>query len=1088
MSCDDDDSIRPRPIGSRTTLGSTTALRSLVRSLLFDPQHVDDVVQEVWVAALRNAPKNPENVRAWVTTVVKRFIHREQRTQRARTERERVTAKIEALPSVAEFAEQESTRRMVVDALLALDEPYRSVLQQRFFDEKPVREIAREMQVPRETVKTRIKRGLSKLRAKLDHVHDGDRQTWQLALIPLGVRPSRIGASLVAAASAWSYRSVFAFAAAAGTLVLGLFALAMAISGDASREATNTAVAKQPEFPEARSSRAASDLSTSRRSSNDTETKDVANTEPFLGVRVVGRAVDSLDNPVEGAKFVLTVEPTRAGSLPSNTRLSWSEITRYTNADGRFECEGDVARGYVYRIIADAAGYCPMTYPLPDVADGKTIDLGKVVFVRGGSIEGSMVDRHGKPVDRGWSIDLYWVGNRLPSNGFPKPRKLSSADMVNGTFSFPNLTPGVWRLDIAFAGRPPEMYKTYSVRAREVETFGFRYLGIPAHEEIVIHFTVDGRDRFGSFFPPSTAYRAIGQDDCEYEAEYSRAELRDWIRFHVPPRQRYRIELNDERFEPWTRDGVEPGHKIEAVLVPNSAVELHVEDPTGKPCENYALSVRVLDLGRTFRLPIGRQYVPLTELGAPKRDGIFVLPRCAAGGYMFYVQADGAATAAVRVDGLEPGERRTVKVKLTRVAQLAGRVVSDDASFDISQCQVGLFRELDDRLPRMIRPVFTGWPKYELAGEAQKWMQPDAAGRFEFGDLSEGVYRIIAFPRGESSGVLSKPIHVTADVKSEEVVLTMPERAVLEGTIVAPNGFSFEGLRVEARIGREVKPIDEWSWIPSQYPRIAGRDYIEFRKPSRRPDLTLRTTVKADGTFRFGSLGAAEIELFLLPAVERRHRSTGPRMANGWYLGKVTSTGVGTVRRRFEAHDRLPRLIDLRVRTPNAPAAGAKVRVFGEGDRQVPEASGVVDPDGYVRGLRLSPGTKHLQLEGRERVWTYDAEHPLEIDARDGAEYAVFLPLSEHWITFVDQIGEVRPDHPVYLQQLHPTRRKFRPRIMFSERDGRLKLELAAGRYFVRSATLKAGNPFVEGDIPDNDILVWTENGPKEPEFVLREN
>jgi carboxypeptidase family protein/sigma-70-like protein len=51
--------------------------------------------------------------------------------------------------------------------VLALDEPYRSTLVLRFFEEQPADAIARAVGVPVETVRTRVKRGLAQLRAKL---------------------------------------------------------------------------------------------------------------------------------------------------------------------------------------------------------------------------------------------------------------------------------------------------------------------------------------------------------------------------------------------------------------------------------------------------------------------------------------------------------------------------------------------------------------------------------------------------------------------------------------------------------------------------------------------------------------------------------------------------------------------------------------------------------------------------------------------------------------------------------------------------------------------------------------------------------
>jgi protocatechuate 3,4-dioxygenase beta subunit len=80
--------------------------------------------------------------------------------------------------------------RKVVDAVLALDEPYRSTITLRYFDELSPQEIARQLGVPVRTVKTRLRRALEQLQGRLDRVHGGDRGAWCLALLPLLPAPS----------------------------------------------------------------------------------------------------------------------------------------------------------------------------------------------------------------------------------------------------------------------------------------------------------------------------------------------------------------------------------------------------------------------------------------------------------------------------------------------------------------------------------------------------------------------------------------------------------------------------------------------------------------------------------------------------------------------------------------------------------------------------------------------------------------------------------------------------------------------------------------------------------------------------------
>jgi RNA polymerase sigma factor (sigma-70 family) len=83
------------------------------------------------------------------------------RGDRRRVRREETVARPEGVPSDADVLERERLRRGVVDAVLALPEPYRATLLLRYFEDLPPREIARRTGVPVETVRTRTRRAIS---------------------------------------------------------------------------------------------------------------------------------------------------------------------------------------------------------------------------------------------------------------------------------------------------------------------------------------------------------------------------------------------------------------------------------------------------------------------------------------------------------------------------------------------------------------------------------------------------------------------------------------------------------------------------------------------------------------------------------------------------------------------------------------------------------------------------------------------------------------------------------------------------------------------------------------------------------------
>ena len=158
--------------------------RSLARALLFDEHRADDVVQQAWLAALQRRPLHAGAARAWLATVIRRLAGRSIREEGRRFRREQATARPDVVPSAEEIAERENLRRRVLEAVLALEEPYRSTVLARFYESLTPSQVARGLGVPEATVRTRLRRALERLRETLDREF-GDRRSWGLALVPL---------------------------------------------------------------------------------------------------------------------------------------------------------------------------------------------------------------------------------------------------------------------------------------------------------------------------------------------------------------------------------------------------------------------------------------------------------------------------------------------------------------------------------------------------------------------------------------------------------------------------------------------------------------------------------------------------------------------------------------------------------------------------------------------------------------------------------------------------------------------------------------------------------------------------------------
>ena len=198
-------------------LAQTSWTRALARSLASDVHLADDLVQDAWVAALERPPDLDRPLRGWIASVLRNRWIELRRLGGRRSERERRAASDEAWPSSHEIVERASVLRELVDAVLALDEPYRTTVLLRFFEELPQREIARRMKTSTTTVNSRLTRALAKLRERLSR---GGRGTWLQILVPLLREPAAPAAALGAIAM-----KVVAVSVVAAVTLLAGFAL-----------------------------------------------------------------------------------------------------------------------------------------------------------------------------------------------------------------------------------------------------------------------------------------------------------------------------------------------------------------------------------------------------------------------------------------------------------------------------------------------------------------------------------------------------------------------------------------------------------------------------------------------------------------------------------------------------------------------------------------------------------------------------------------------------------------------------------------------------------------------------------------------
>src|SRR6185503_376651 len=247
-------------------------LRKTLHGLLASEADVDDVLQQTWTKLLERQVAVPEEPRGWLTRVARNVALGGMRARRRRSEHE-----AEALPrtggdSPAESAARVEALQRVGEALLALEEPYRSIVLLHHEQELDVAAIARRLGRSEGTVRSQLSRAHELLRQKLDREFGG-RERWALLALPLASPlpawfvPGAVAVLLLAAATTYAVwpaaeppatETTLARTAELSSAAAAAPAVVVQQPGDSQRAPAPAAPAREPAAPTGSSSTSAS--------------------------------------------------------------------------------------------------------------------------------------------------------------------------------------------------------------------------------------------------------------------------------------------------------------------------------------------------------------------------------------------------------------------------------------------------------------------------------------------------------------------------------------------------------------------------------------------------------------------------------------------------------------------------------------------------------------------------------------------------------------------------------------------------------------------------------------------------------------
>lgn len=434
-------------------------LERFARRLAQDDSVADDVVQETWLVALERPPRHRENLRAWLRRVARNVFLRRQRPPSVASAVEDVAADGTESPDAA--LEQKSIARLLGAELLALPEPYRAVLIQRYYEDKVPSVIAHELGRSVNTVNSQLARGLKLMQERLDRASPGGRSQWVRGLLFLAPTSARDGAS-----SGRDAEPVARVPRARTKALLGVAVVALVASGlviralvktpDASdrtaaaQERTTLDSSSSGEWIGVRPSDATGERVPTPAEPSPTPAEPVlAPAAPDPGPSVLVEVVAADGRPIPGALVQTTRSSSPSGSSQPMTTFDGQD---FTDENGRVEIPlTDEHRGRLsisdaehLGVVAHASGFMSSDFhgmPFPE--SGRTS-----VTIRlepsEAAVRGKVTDPDGAPVE-GAFVEIGQASRKRTELGggrFLRKEPMTKKSRADGSFAHAGLPTG----------------------------------------------------------------------------------------------------------------------------------------------------------------------------------------------------------------------------------------------------------------------------------------------------------------------------------------------------------------------------------------------------------------------------------------------------------------------------------------------------------------------------------------------------------------------------------------------------------------------------------------------------------------------
>lgn len=577
-----------RPSSPQPDVGELLAhaefLRNLARQLCATDVHgAEDLAQDVWVAALERPPAGRGRVSSWLAAVALNLRFSRLRRPRQHQELEQHGLAQGGPSDELERAALSEARRTVALAVQSLRNPYREVLLLRFYEDLELKEVARRVDRPLETVRTQLKRALAELRAELSSGREED-EVASLLLLVAGPRSER---PLAPAPRTWAAPS-----AAAGIALVGAFGWLAAMRAD--EAPLETAAAPEAGIPSAAPESPRTEVDPAERvavAGDRREPSGSAQSSSLAALADQAPAIEFIVLDQQGA-------PVEDAEVHALTAQGWAERGR-TDASGKVRIAlGEGERGVLVPepgaawVRASARGRATIEETMFALASERSGPLALRVGGAEAVLSARVVDGDGYAID---GVDVVFIPAGLPSGiteqgAVRRVARLETRTDGEGRFELANLPAGDGWVHL----RHPDLGIASTALALEVGPGGEREIvfvsgaivrGIVADERGTPLAGAFVRAMWRTPFSLPDAWTSIrSASDGSYSfALPAVSSLELWV-----------MSADDERLQVVERFQLASGARVEwnAKLRVRDPVRVRLVDRSGSPLEGWLVSLR----------------------------------------------------------------------------------------------------------------------------------------------------------------------------------------------------------------------------------------------------------------------------------------------------------------------------------------------------------------------------------------------------------------------------------------------------------------------------------------------------------------